>query len=70
MSIYENRPSKFKFFGIKDFFHDFDFKNGFKMNLRIITKNPVATPEIGFLTKSISKPYDRATALPTAWELK
>ena len=35
----------------------FDFKNEGKMNLRIITKNHVADPEIGFLTKSISKPY-------------
>ena len=37
-----------------------------KMNLRIITKNHAADPEIGFLTKSISKPY----SMPTAWELK
>ena len=40
------------------------------MNLRIKTKNHAADPEIGFLTKSISKPYGRATAMPTAWELK
>ena len=39
------------------------------MNLRIITKNHAADPEIGFLTKSISKPNDRATAMPTAWKL-
>ena len=39
------------------------------MNLRIITKNHAADPEIGFLTKSISKPYDRATTMPTALEL-
>ena len=39
------------------------------MNLRIITKNLAADPEIGFLTKSISKPYGRATVMPTAWEL-
>ena len=39
------------------------------MNLRIITKNHVADPEIGFLKKSISKPYGRATAMPLAWEL-
>ena len=43
---------------------------GEKMNLRIITKNHAADPEIGFLTKSISKPYGRATAMPPAWELK
>ena len=32
-------------------------------------KNYAADPEIGFLTKSYSKPYDRATATPTLWEL-
>ena len=41
-----------------------------KMNLRIITKNHAADPETGFLTKSISKPYGRATAMPPAWELR
>ena len=41
-----------------------------KMNLRIITKNHAADSEIGFLTKSISKPYGRATAMPTVWELR
>ena len=40
------------------------------MNLRIITKNLTAYPEKGFLTKAISKPYGRATAVPQAWELK
>ena len=39
------------------------------MYFRMITKNNEADPEIGFLTKSISKPYGRATAMPTAWEL-
>ena len=43
---------------------------GVKMNLRIITKNHAADPEIGFRTKSISKPYGRATAMPSAWELR
>ena len=43
---------------------------GVKMNLRIIAKNLAADPEIGFLTKSILKPFGRATALPTAWKLK
>ena len=33
-----------------------------KMNLRIITKNHAADPEIGFIAKLIS--------MPTAWELK
>ena len=40
-----------------------------KMKLRIITKNHAADPEIEFVTKSISKPFCRATAIPTAWEL-
>ena len=43
---------------------------GVKMNFRIITKNYENDPEIEFLTKSISKPYDRATVMPPAWELK
>ena len=42
---------------------------GVKMNLRIITKNHAADTEIGFLKKSISKPYGRATAMPPAWDL-
>ena len=42
---------------------------GLKINLRMITKNHAADPEIRFLTKSISKPNGRATAMPTAWEL-
>ena len=41
-----------------------------KMNLRIITKRFAADPEIGFLTKSISKANGYATAMPPAWELK
>ena len=44
-------------------------KMGVKMNSRIITKNHAADPEIRFLRKSISKPYGRATAMPTAWEV-
>ena len=40
------------------------------MNLGIITKNHAVDPEKGFLTKSILKPYGRATAMPPAWELK
>ena len=39
------------------------------MNLRIIAKNHAADPEVGFLTKSISKPNGCATAMPTAWKL-
>ena len=41
-----------------------------KMNLRIITKNYAADPEIGFLAKSISKSNGCATAMPTAWGLR
>ena len=40
-----------------------------KMNLRIITKNHAADPEIEFLAKSISKSNCFATAMPTAWEI-
>ena len=40
------------------------------MKLRIIKKNHAADPEIELLAKSISEPYDRATAMPPAWELK
>ena len=40
-----------------------------KMNLRMITKNHAADPEIGFLAKSILKSNGFATAMPTAWEL-
>ena len=34
-----------------------------------MTKNPTADPEIGCVTKSISKPYGRVTAMPTMCEL-
>ena len=52
--------------GLQQFFRlNFDLKNWCKKNLRIVTKNHEADPEKGFLTKSISKPYDRAT-----WELR
>ena len=40
-----------------------------KINLRIITKNHAADPGIGFLIKSILKPYGCAASIPTAWEL-
>ena len=40
-----------------------------KMNLRIITKNRAADPEIRFLAKSIITSNGCATAMPTAWEL-
>ena len=62
--VYENRASKMNFFFLVS------SKMGFKMNLRMITKNHAADPEIGFLTKSISKPNGRATDMPTAWDLR
>ena len=43
---------------------------GVKMKIRVITKSHASDPEIVFPTKSISKPYGRATAMSTAWELK
>ena len=58
------------FFGVKNFFSKIlILKMDVKMNLTIITKNHAADPEIRFLTKSISKPYGRATAMPPAWRL-
>ena len=39
------------------------------MNLSLVTKNHACDPKIEFVTKSISKPYGRATAMPPAWEL-
>ena len=51
------------------FFMNFDFKNGCKNEYKDITKNRTADSEIGFLTKSISKAYGRATAMPPAREL-
>ena len=40
------------------------------MNPRIVTKNHAADQEIGFITKSISKPNGCARAMPTAWKLR
>ena len=40
-----------------------------KMNLRIITNNNAANPEIGFLTASIVRPYGRTRVITTAWKL-
>ena len=65
----KNRGSKIIFFGAKEFLTwTLISKMAVKINLRIITKNHAADPEKGFLTKSISKPYGRATAMPPAWE--
>ena len=46
---------------------NFDFKNGYKNEFK--DNLEFKDPEKGLLTKSISKPYGRATAMPPAWEL-
>ena len=48
---------------------NFDFKNECKNEFKDNSENHAADPEIGFLAKSISVPYGRGTAMPTAWEL-
>ena len=40
------------------------------MNLRMVAKNHPADQKIEFVTKSISKPYGRATGMSPAWELR
>ena len=40
------------------------------MNLRIVTRNRAADSKIGFLIKSIFKPYGRAAAMTKACELR
>ena len=67
--IHESINLEYDKFIIKFFFMNFEVKIAVKMNLRIITKNHAADPEIGFLTKSISKANRCTTAIPTAWEL-
>ena len=56
------------FFVSRNFFINFELKMGVEMNLRIITKNHGADPEIAFLKKSILKQYARAMAMPSVWE--
>ena len=43
---------------------NFDFKNGCKNEFKDDNENHAADPEIGFLTKSISRLFGRAKALP------
>ena len=43
-----------------------DLKNECKNEFKDNNKNHAADPEIGFLTKSIWKPFGCATAMPTA----
>ena len=47
---------------------NFVLKMSVKIILRIKLKNHVADPEKGFLKKSISKAYGRATAMPPVWD--
>ena len=57
-----------KFFSVKEFsFIDFDFKNGCKNEFKDNNENHEAD-SIGFLTKSIWKPWDSTKAMPTAGE--
>ena len=67
--FYKTWASKMIFFVPRIFYMNFDFKNRFKMHLRMITKNHAAAPGIRFLTKSILKLNGYATVMPTAWEL-
>ena len=45
---------------------NFDSKNRCKNEFKDNNEKIAADPEIGFLTKSISKPYGRATTMPPA----
>ena len=45
------------------------WKMDMKISFMIITKNHAADSKIWFLTRWISKPYGRATAMPPAWDL-
>ena len=70
MLVYKSRTSKSIFSVSRNFFiWILISKISVQMNLWMITKNHEGDPEIGFLTKSISKPYGRATAMPLASEL-
>ena len=44
-------------------------KMGIKKNLRLITKNHAADPEIVFLEKSFSKPYGPYGMAHTVWAI-
>ena len=54
MYLCDSRPEN-KIFGVKNFFHDFGFRLGVRLNLRTIRKNHSADLEIGFVTKIDSK---------------
>ena len=70
MLIYENRPSKMRFWCQRIFFSWILIsKIGVKMNLRTKMRNHPVDPEKEYRIKSILKPYGRTAAMPTAWEL-
>ena len=52
------------------FFGIFNFINWCQNEFQDNNGKFAADPEIGFLTKTILKPYGRAAAMPTALELK
>ena len=67
MLVYEIRTSKMKFFSQGIFRVNFDLKNGCKNEFK--DNNEKSWSRNKILTKSISKLYGRATAMPPAWEL-
>ena len=70
MMVIKNRPSKMKFFGVKQFFSGILIsKMDVKMNLRIITKNLAADSKIGFPLKIDFRADWTHESNPTAWEL-
>ena len=54
----------------RNFFINFDFKNGWRNEFKDINENHEADPDIKFLRKSISKSYGRGTAMPPALVLR
>ena len=65
--VIKNWLSKVKFFWCQGiFFVDFYFKNGGKMNLRIITKNHAADSKIGSPLKIDFKAEWTHESMPTA----
>ena len=70
MLVYENRASKMKFFGVKDFCSiNFDFRNGCKNELKDNNEKSYRR----FKNRVPLKIYFRANwtheSIPTAWEL-
>ena len=70
MLVYEIRTSKMKFFSCQGIFRmNFDWKNGCKNEFKDNNEKSWSWSRNKILTKSISKLYGRATAMPPAWEL-